>query len=212
MRKTFSILCCISFMLSACSSFYEDEARELGPLPEISCVAVLPTAVPITYNDTLTAEGKKNISEGAAFLDTVLNDELGNRAEFQVLTQNQLDAIIGDLWSGRIQQINDVGRATKCGAVLEVSLNKYRERVGTAMSVENPAAASFSLELIEVEKGVVLWVSSFDETQKALFKDIFSFSKAQKRGFKWLSVEELSRDGMRGCLTGFPYFQKAEME
>ncbi len=212
MRKIFSMLCCVSFALSACSSFNEDQKRELGPLPEVSCVAVLPTAVPVAYSDTLTAEKKKNMIEGAAFLDSVLNDEIGSRAEYKQLTENQLDAILGDPWGGRIQQIRDVGKATGCGAVLEVSLSKYRERVGTTMSAETPAAVSFSMELIGVESGVVLWTSSFDETQKALFSDIFSFDKAQKRGFKWLSVAELSRDGMKGCLTGFPYFQKPETE
>lgn len=212
MRNIFSILCCVSFALSACSSFNEEEPRDLGPLPEISCVAVLPTTVPVAYGDTLTQEKKKNIIKGAAFLDSVLNDETGSRSGFKQLTENQLDAILGDPWGGRLQQIRALGKATGCGAVLEVSLSRYRERIGTTMSAETPAAASFSMELIGVESGVVLWTSSFDETQKALFSDIFSFNKAQKRGFKWLSVADLSRDGMKGCLAGFPYFQKPETE
>ena len=80
------------------------------------------------------------------------------------------------------------------------------------MSVETPAAVAFSMELIGVERGVVLWTASFDETQKALLEDIFSFAKARKRGFKWLSVQELSRDGLTSRLQEFPYFQKAESE
>ena len=210
MRKIFLILLFVCFSLSACSSFNEEETKKIGPLPEISCVAVLPTVVPVAYSETLSAAGKKNMTMGAAFLDSVMVDELGGRTgEFKLLTENQLDAILGDPWGGRLQQVLDIGQATGCGAVLETSLSKYRERVGSTMSAETPAAAAFSMELIGVEGGIVLWTTSFDESQRALFDDILSFNKAQKRGFKWLSVQELSRDGLTSRLQEFPYFQKA---
>lgn len=211
-RKIFSVLCFLSFALSACSSLNKADPREIGPLPEVSCVAVLPTAVPIAYSTSLTAAQKKNMADGAAYLDSVMVEELGSRSEFRLLTENQLDAILGDPWGGKLQQVRDIGQATGCGAVLETSLSKYRERVGSKMSVETPAAAAFSMELIGVEQGVVLWTASFDESQKALFEDIFSFGTAKKRGFKWLSVQELSRDGLRSRLQEFPYFQKIDSQ
>jgi hypothetical protein len=211
-RKIFFVLCLVSFALTACSSFNNEDTKEIGSLPEVSCVAVLPTAVPTVYSDSLTAAGKKNMADGAAYIDSVMAAELGDRSEFKLLTENQLDAILGDPWGGRLQQVRDIGQATRCGAVLRTSLSRYRERVGSEMSAETPAAAAFSMELIGVEGGVVLWTASFDETQKALFEDIFSFEKAQKRGFKWLSVQELSRDGVKSRLQEFPFFQKGDSE
>jgi hypothetical protein len=211
-RKIFSVLCFLSLGLSACSSMNNDDTKETDLLPEVSCVAVLPTIVPIAYSDTLTAARKKSIMDGAAYLDSVMLDELGGRTEFRLLTENQLDAILDDPWGGRLRQLSDIGQATGCGAVLETSLSRYRERVGSKMSVETPASTAFSMELIGVEGGVVLWMASFDESQKALFDDIFSFDKAQKRGFKWLSVQELSRDGLSSRLQEFPYFQKEVIE
>lgn len=211
-RKLLLSLFFVSFVLSACSFFNDEETRKVGPLPELSCVAVLPTAVPVAYNDTLTAAERAALRDGATFLDSVMADELGGRAEFKLLTENQLDAILGDPWGGILQQVRDVGRATGCGAVLEISLSEYRERVGSTMSAETPAATAFSMELIGVESGVVLWASSFEESQKALSEDIFSFKKAQKRGFKWLTVQELSRDGLKSRLQEFPYFQKVVVE
>ena len=212
MRKIFSVLCFVSLTLSACSSLISDDPKEIGTLPEVSCVAVLPTAVAIADSAPLTVARKKHIMDGAAYLDSVMVDELGDRTEFRLLTENQLDAILSGPWGGRLQQIRDIGQATGCGAVLEISLSKYRERVGSEMSVETPAAAAFSMKLIGVESGVVLWTTSFDESQKALFDDIFSFGKARKRGFKWLSVQALSRDGLSSRLQNFPYFQKVESE
>lgn len=212
MRKLFSILCCVSFAVSACSSNTNEDTRKIGPFPEISCAAVLPFSVPVAYSDTLTAAGKKNLAGGAAYLDSVMVDELGTRPEFKVLTENQLDAILGDPWGGRLQQVRDIGQATGCGVVLETTLSKFRERVGSTMSAEVPAEAAFSMELFGVESGMVLWTASYDESQKALFDDILSFNTAQKRGFKWLSVQELSRGGLISRLESFPYFQKVENE
>lgn len=210
MKRLLIVLCLFSFALNGCSStFYgEDKADEPGPLPELTCVAVLPAMVPVTSNESLSPMQKKNLQKGALFLDSVLADELKNREQFQVLTEKQLDAILGDPWGGRLQQVRTIGEATRCGAVLKTDLTKYRQRIGSDMSIETSAAASFSMELIDVKTGMVFWTTSFHESQKALFDDIFSFNTADRRGFKWLSVEELIRDGVTNRLKGFPYFQE----
>ncbi len=201
------VLSLLSFSLNGCYSVDSgEETKEIGLLPELSCVAVLPTAVSVTSSGTLTTAQKKNLQEGASFLDSVISDELTGREQFEILTENQLDAILGDPWGGRLQQVLAVGKATGCGAVLETSLSRYRQRVGGTMSAETPAAVAFSMQMIDVEKGVVLWATSFKESQKALFEDLFSYNKAESRGFKWLTVEELSRDGMKSRLTNLPYF------
>lgn len=209
MKRLLIVLCLFSFTLNGCSAFYGDEkAKELGPLPELSCVAVLPVIVPVASNESLSPMQKKNLQKGALYLDSVLVDELKNTEQFQILTENQLDAILADPWGGRLEQVRAIGQATRCGAVLETDLTKYRQRIGSNMSIETSAAVAFSMELIDVKTGMVFWTTSFDESQKALFDDIFSFNTAERRGFKWLNVEELSREGVKSRLEEFPYFQK----
>jgi hypothetical protein len=175
-------------------------------------VAILPTGVPVADGEMLSPARKKSLHDGTAFFDSIMIEELGDRSEYRLLTENQLDAILGDPWGGRLQQVRDIHAATGCGAVLETSLTRYRERVGSDLSVESPASVAFFMNLVSADNGVVFWSTSFDETQKALFEDIFSFDKAQKRGFKWLSVQELSRDGLKSRLQEFPYFQKVDAE
>jgi hypothetical protein len=211
MRKILFVFGFVFFTLSACSSFYED-TKEIGPLPELTCVAVVPTGVPVVEKGSLSAEQKKNMTDGTVFFDSVIIDELGDRSEYKLLTENRLDAILGNPWGGRLQQVLDIGSATGCGAVLETTLSRYRDRVGSEMSIETPASVAFSMNLVSVENGVVFWSASFDESQKALFDDIFSFNKAQKRGFKWLSAQELGRDGLKSRLQEFPYFNKEDTE
>lgn len=212
MSKIISFVCIGVFLgLSACAGPKPSDTKQMADLPEISCVAVLPVDVPVSANGTLTEVNKQALNDGAAFINSLLLEELDVKSEFKVLTSNQLDAILSNPWGGRVAQIADIGRATKCGAVLETSIGRYRQRVGNEISAEISASAAFSMDLLGVKSGTVLWSTSFDETQKALFDDILSFSKAEKRGFKWLSVQELCADAIKSRLVEFPYFQEEEI-
>ncbi len=255
-KNILSLLCLVflgslGVVLTGCSSLSEGEQRAAMVLPELSCVAVLPTAVPVFSSDTIiaakdkgfresgayidtdsggdmqhqlltqsqpnvsssgivTAEKKQSLQDGAVYIDSVLVEELGGRPEFQLLTESQLDAILSDPWGGRLQQVRDIGQATGCGGVLKTTISRYRQRVGGDVSVDTAASAAFSMELIGVESGVVAWTTSFDETQQPLSENIFSFRKAQNRGFKWLSVEDLTLGGVKNRLEEFPYFQETD--
>lgn len=212
MRNSLLLLFCVLFLFSACSAVKKDETKKMDAMPQLSCVIVLPTLVPQETGATRTAVQKKDLADGALFIDTVLSGELAARPQFELLSQERQNAILADPWGGRMQQVADIGAATGCGAVLQTSISRYRERIGSTMSAERPAAVAFSMELVDVTQGVVLWATSFDESQKALFEDIFSFNKAQKRGFKWLSVQELTRDGITLRLQEFPYFKQEILE
>ncbi len=206
-KITILLFCSLTLILSACAGHDMPQTKQSVVLPEISCVAVLPVAISLDETK-LGPERKKALFDGATYMDSQLMAELDTRPEFKVLTEDQLDAILSDPWGGHIQQVVVVGHATGCGAVLETSLDRYRQRVGTTMSAEVPAAAAFSMELVGVKSGAVLWSTSFDEEQKALLDDILSFSKVEQRGFKWLSVEELVSDALDSRLAAFPYFKQ----
>ncbi|MCF8056055.1 MAG: hypothetical protein K9K37_05390 [Desulfocapsa sp.] len=248
------LVCLLAAGMTGCSSWSGGDERGAMVLSDLRCVAVLPTAVPVfsdgtvtaekgksiqdsgaylapdfggdqgqhqlvttsqpnvSSSGTLTAEKKQSLHDGAAYIDSVLVEELGGRPQYQLLTESQLDAILSDPWGGRLQQVRDIGRATGCGGVMKTTLSRYRQRVGGNMSVDTAASAAFSMELIGVESGVVVWTTSFDETQQPLSENIFSFKKAQNRGFKWLSVEELTRGGVKNRLEEFPYFQEKDGE
>ncbi|BCL61137.1 hypothetical protein DGMP_18300 [Desulfomarina profundi] len=61
--------------------------------------------------------------------------------------------------------------------------------------------------LRHVKTGAVLWSADFKETQESLLSNILSFNKAQSRGFKWISVEELLEQGIRERLAQCPYLK-----
>ncbi|MBU0946477.1 MAG: hypothetical protein KJ804_01785 [Proteobacteria bacterium] len=207
MRRLLILACICLLGLTACSSWQGSEKIEEAQIfPELSCIAVLPATVPVESSGA-TAEGK-SLVDGAAYLDSVLAELLAGKEQFHLLSGYQIDGILSDPWGGKKEQLRTIGKATGCEGVLETSLSQYRQRVGTELSAETPAAVSFSMDLVDVETGAVLWSASFDEAQKTLFENILSFKKAESRGFKWITVEELTRKGVQSRLAGFPYYQK----
>jgi len=75
-------------------------------------------------------------------------------------------------------------------------LNSYRERKGAARGIEKPASVSFSLYLLQAATGSVVFEGSFDETQQALSENILKAPSFFKRGARWLTAGELSREGI----------------
>jgi len=45
----------------------------------------------------------------------------------------------------------------------------------------------------------------FKETQQSLMSNLMTFGKAENRGFKWITVEELVRQGIHEKIEECPY-------
>jgi hypothetical protein len=61
------------------------------------------------------------------------------------------------------------------------------------------------MALIHSHTGAVLWTGDFRETQESFLSNIFSFTKMQSRGFKWITVEQLVEQGIKERLATCPY-------
>jgi hypothetical protein len=79
-------------------------------------------------------------------------------------------------------------------------LNNYKERKGASRGIESPASVGFSLYLLQATTGSVVFEGSFDETQQALSENVLKASSFFKRGARWLTAGELSREGIADIL------------
>lgn len=86
---------------------------------------------------------------------------------------------------------------------------RYKERVGTAFSVEQPASVAFALYLVDMKTKRLIWTDSYDETQQALTENLFNVKDFFKQGAKWLTADELARFGMSKMFENFPLQQSA---
>jgi hypothetical protein len=51
-----------------------------------------------------------------------------------------------------------------------------------------------------VRRGDIIWSARFDETQKSLSENIFAIGDISRRGVRWLSAEQLTREGVKKAL------------
>ncbi len=84
---------------------------------------------------------------------------------------------------------------------LDVLIYRFQERRGGAFSVERPASVGFHVHLFD-ESGLAK-VFVFDETQRPLSENVFGFFTFLRRGARWITAEELSREGVRKAVSFF---------
>lgn len=94
----------------------------------------------------------------------------------------------------------------KEGMYLELLVYRFEERKGGNFAVDRPAGIGFHMHLME--DGTVRRVFVFDESQEALTDNLLNIGKFFRRGAKWLTVEELSLDGINQGLNNLLEEQK----
>ena len=94
-------------------------------------------------------------------------------------------------------RLRRIGEMVFADAVMVARIQRYSERVGDEWGAKSPASVAFVLDLIDPRRGDVIWTARFDETQKALSENIFALGDIGQRGVRWLSAEQLARDGVK---------------
>ena len=100
--------------------------------------------------------------------------------------------------------MQSLGKQLKADFVLWGTLSEYQERIGTTYGVQKPASVAMDLHLLEVGKGLLVWKDQWAETQKSLSENLFEMDAFLKRKARWVTAEELSRQGIEEMLKKFP--------
>jgi len=79
----------------------------------------------------------------------------------------------------------------------------FAERKGSALSASRPAQVGFHLHIYKVKDGKELWGGDFHESQQPLSENILELGNFIRRGGKWLTAEELAREGISRLLDRF---------
>lgn len=193
---------------SACSWKKADQTEDnMANLLPLTGIVVMPSVV---TKEALSMARKDASTRDSVvvFVDGVMSAELGKNDKVHMVTEGQLDALLTDAAGDRLSQMKALGAKLDSNAVLDVTVTRFHERDGSDLSVNSPASAAFELVLTHVESGKVLWAASFDETQEALSSNLLSLGKVKSRGFKWITVEDLVRQGLKERLADCPYLQK----
>jgi hypothetical protein len=177
------------------------------PILPLSCIAVLPASTSADQDATINYAKAQSLEEGAAYATDVIDRELRGNPKVHIISSFQVDSLVSHVSGGISGTVAALGQKLKCDGVLLTTVSRYQQREGTEYSAESPAAVDFSMVLRHSERGNILWSADFREEQESLLSNLFSFSKAQKRGFKWVTAEQLMEQGIIERLDACPYLQ-----
>ncbi len=105
-----------------------------------------------------------------------------------------------------IDNLKKVGKELGADYIATGFVFRYVERVGYKYSSEHPASVIFEIHLVKTSDGSVIWRGYFDKTQKSLMEDIFQIASFFRGGAKWVTVRQLTEQGMDDVLESFPKF------
>ncbi len=140
-------------------------------------------------------------------MDRVIAEELKDFPGSRLLNAAQVEGLTTGIITNRMEMIKKFGQQLKCDAILTTTITRFHQREGGEYAADYPASAAFAMELTRINDGKVLWRGNFDETQESLLSNLFSFGKAQSRGFKWITVQDMVRQGIHERLSTCPYLK-----
>ncbi len=98
----------------------------------------------------------------------------------------------------------------RLGEVLEANLmvlgtvRKYRRRTADTGEGYRAVAVAFTIYLVDVATGKVLWQERFAETQSSFTDDILRRRKDVRKGIRWLTADEMARRGVKEIFDRCP--------
>jgi len=200
---TYWALTVLIIFSAGCSSIpLGGDEEELVP---ISSIGVLPTQI-VTREPSDDAAIEK-LETGADTLNALLTDYFQNYKDVSLISQSKLEGLSLANSGKPLYLAREAGQQLHYDAVLITSVERYQERDGSDYAIITPASVTFSLRLLAVESGQVIWSSDFDQEQQAFLENILK-SRSTGSGFRWLTVEELTSAGLTKKLDSSPYLKR----
>lgn len=120
---------------------------------------------------------------------------------WQVVSESEVREVAQTVPPGvEASRMRQISQMVYADAVIVGRISRFRERVGDEWGAKSPASVSFVLDLIDVQRGDVIWSARFDETQKSLSENIFAIGEFSQRGGRWLSAEQLMQEGVKKAI------------
>ena len=200
---------CAVLLLSSCSTQSgSDGSRQVQTAIEpLSCIAVLPARTSVDQDETVLYAEAQSLEQGATFATEIIKRELKGNPKVLILGSNQVATLVSEVSGGISGTVAALGQKMNCDGVLSTTVRRYTQRDGTEYSVDSPAAVDFFMVLRNSANGNILWSADFREQQESFLSNVFSFSKAKSRGFKWITVEQLMEQGIKERLDECPYLK-----
>ncbi|HHD56827.1 MAG TPA: hypothetical protein ENK89_04020 [Desulfobulbaceae bacterium] len=199
----------VSLVISGCGNKEKSAVIAKNPDIVLSCIGVLPVTVKVdnAQSDQAVANGKE-LQDGVLVMDKLLQKQFMAREDIRFISSAQMNGLEEGDTEDALSTARKAAGFLSCNGILQVTLHRYRQRVGGKYTASVPASVAFSYRLIDVNSTTVLCSGRFDETQQSVMANLYTFNSARKRGFTWITAEELAREGMQEKFHECPYLQQ----
>lgn len=197
--------CVVIFLFvisSGCTNIPQEEAaKELVPIKSIGVLPAQPARITILPSDTKTRQQRE---AGSTIINSLLSDYFRDYRDVRFISQTELEGLQSTQPGQALYLAREAGQQLHYDAVLVTEVERYQTRIGSAYAVDTPASVTFSLKLLAIASGQVIWSADFDQTQQPLFENILG-SRSTGSGFRWLTAAELAKAGLTKKLNSCPY-------
>jgi hypothetical protein len=215
-----SIICILGLVLLVCCTAPQKEFPPGNVLNGVETILIMPFQnLHATHGSEVDIDCPfcnrrhvfEEVPEGATkfmtehLINLLMNDR-AYRFVFPEETEETLSSLQVD--ENGVVRMTDLpaisGDTNGVDAVLLGYLFRFKERVGTRYSVESPASVTFSLFLVRVADGCIVWRGTFEETQQSLSEDLLKIGAFIKRKARWVTAREMAADGLENLISTFP--------
>jgi len=200
--------CVVIFLFvisSGCANIPQEEAaKELVPIKSIGVLPAQPARITILPSDTQTRQQRE---AGSTIINSLLSDYFRDYRDVRFISQTELEGLQPTQPGQALYLAREAGQQLHYDAVLVTEVERYQTRTGSAYAVDTPASVTFSLKLLAIASGQIIWSADFDQTQQPLFENILG-SRSTGSGFRWLTAAELAKAGLTKKLNSCPYLSK----
>ena len=204
------VLAGMLIMTAGCSQKQQTAAPAKVPDVSLSCIGVMPVISSTDYETGDAVGDAKSLQDGVVVLNTLLQKEFLGRDDIRFISSAHSygtdDADSGDFMT----RARSAGNFLSCNGVLELSLWRYKDRIGGRYTAKEPASVSFTYRLVEVNSGVTVCQGRYDEVQQSVMENLYDFGTARKRGFTWVTAKELLQEGLENKLGECSYLKRDE--
>ncbi len=199
----------VFLVIGGCGKKEKPATIAKNPNIVLSCIGVLPVTVKVDHAEADQAVGNgKELQDGVLVLDKLLQKQFMAREDVRFISSAQMNGLEEGDTEDALSTAQKAAGFLSCNGILQVTLHRYRQRVGGKYTASVPASVAFSYRLIDVNSKTVLCSGRFDETQQSVMANLYTFNSARKRGFTWITAEELAREGMQEKFHECPYLQQ----
>ncbi len=210
----------IFLILSVSTQASQENSASPASLKRIGVISFRPLIPEAESGNTVfcplcgIGSGSGKVMEGAEkIVEDIFIERLKKEKGLEIIPSEKVQSVYKRISSEKlkgnlIENLKKTGRELGADILALGYVYRYTERVGYKYSSERPASVIFEIHLVSVDGGDIIWRGFYDKTQKSLMEDVLQIGSFLKGGAKWVTVRQLTEQGMEEVFKTFPEIQQ----